>query len=279
MLLPEPVPVPVLSRLMNDRELAICRRLRDLRKRIGWTQTQIAHAVGSERDQWASVEYGRNPLRYWLADTVCAKLDICQQWLACGENPLSGYVPLFPEIGVEIKPNELFSSAWERRVGHFVKKRVRDSLAMKEIVASLPDAPEKIHANRLYYLTHMACERIPPERFNDYFDRLMAQTSAFIQSLPANPTLKPVPSSEKRSETHLTKPSTSSKLGDVKPCLPKLLDRLQRATAGTGKMSELANWLGVPLASVSRWLSGKREPGGEITLRLLNWVEQQERQK
>jgi hypothetical protein len=32
------------------------------------------------------------------------------------------------------------------------------------------------------------------------------------------------------------------------------------------------------LASVSRWLSGEREPGGEIALLMLKWVELQERQ-
>jgi outer membrane biogenesis lipoprotein LolB len=71
----------------------------------------------------------------------------------------------------------------------------------------------------------------------------------------------------------------------VKAQLPHLLKRLALATKESGRMSELADFLGmatgkrVPLASVSRWLSGKREPGGEITLQLLHWVEHQERQK
>jgi outer membrane biogenesis lipoprotein LolB len=83
----------------------------------------------------------------------------------------------------------------------------------------------------------------------------------------------------------LTEAETSAKLQDVKVQLPNLLDRLNRATNETGKMSALADFLGkatghkVPLASVSRWLSGKRAPGGEITLLLLRWVELQERQK
>lgn len=275
--LPEPSHVPVPSRLMNDREMAICRRLRDLRIQLGWSQTEFAHAVGTTRDQLASIEYGRNPLRFWLADRICEKFETCQQWLESGDEPARGYVRLPSEIGLEIKPNELFSSAWERRVGHFVKERVRKMQAMKEIIASRPDAPEKILENRLYYLTHVACDRIPPELYNDYFDRLMAQTSAFVQSLPAQPSKIPMLSTGKKSEMDLTYVSETVNNVDVKPKLPKLLERLKVATIQRGKKSELAKFLGVSLVQVSQWLTGDREPGGETTLRLLHWVEQQER--
>jgi DNA-binding transcriptional regulator YiaG len=77
----------------------------------------------------------------------------------------------------------------------------------------------------------------------------------------------------------LTDTETIATTSDVKAQLPKLLERLKKASSASGKKSELANFLGVPLASVSRWLSGEREPGGEITLKMFHWVEQQERQK
>lgn len=71
----------------------------------------------------------------------------------------------------------------------------------------------------------------------------------------------------------------------VKHQMPNLLSRLNKATQEAGKMSALAAFLSkasgkkVPLASVSRWLSGKREPGGEIALQMLYWVEHPELQK
>ena len=52
----------------------------------------------------------------------------------------------------------------------------------------------------------------------------------------------------------------------------QLRDRLIAATAPRGQKQALANWLGVSLANVSRWLSG-REPGGNYALRMLLWVE------
>lgn len=66
---------------------------------------------------------------------------------------------------------------------------------------------------------------------------------------------------------------------EVKPLLPILLKRLQAATQERGQKAALAKHLDVLPQMVSQWLSGTREPGGETTLRLLHWVEQQERKK
>jgi len=65
----------------------------------------------------------------------------------------------------------------------------------------------------------------------------------------------------------------------VQAVIPKLIERLIKATKERGKKAELARWLGVPMPRITEWLSGKREPGGETTLRLLLWVEQQERKQ
>ena len=80
-------------------------------------------------------------------------------------------------------------------------------------------------------------------------------------------------------EKDLMNTSSQVSFDDVKPQLPSLLDRLKKAAAAPGQKTALAKVLGAPLESVSRWLSGKQEPGGEITLKLLKWVEEQERQK
>jgi transcriptional regulator with XRE-family HTH domain len=80
-------------------------------------------------------------------------------------------------------------------------------------------------------------------------------------------------------EAGLTDVSERVNIEDVKPKLPNLMKRLEIATAQRGKKSELAKFLGVSLVQVSQWLSGNREPGGETTLKMLHWVEAQERNK
>jgi hypothetical protein len=61
--------------------------------------------------------------------------------------------------------------------------------------------------------------------------------------------------------------------------IDQLIRRLRALTAQPGKRSELARFLGVPMPRISEWLSGVYEPGGEVTLLLLKWVESQERIK
>jgi DNA-binding transcriptional regulator YiaG len=58
--------------------------------------------------------------------------------------------------------------------------------------------------------------------------------------------------------------------------MAQLLARLRKATECRGKKSELASLLGVQLAAVSQWLSGERQPSGDTTLRLLEWVQVEE---
>ena len=77
----------------------------------------------------------------------------------------------------------------------------------------------------------------------------------------------------------LTNVALSDNISGVKDQLPTLLKRLNDATRERGTKTALAKFMGVKLPTISRWLSGEKEPGGETTLRLLHWVEQQERQK
>jgi hypothetical protein len=58
-----------------------------------------------------------------------------------------------------------------------------------------------------------------------------------------------------------------------------LIVRLIRATSNRGKKADLARFLGVPISRVSEWLNRTFAPGGEITLRLLEWVQAEEAQQ
>ncbi|MCZ7636246.1 MAG: hypothetical protein M5U12_09550 [Verrucomicrobia bacterium] len=58
--------------------------------------------------------------------------------------------------------------------------------------------------------------------------------------------------------------------------LDKLIARVRKSASAPGKKAALADFLGVPRPRVSEWLAGRTAPGGETTLRLLHWVEQEE---
>jgi len=77
----------------------------------------------------------------------------------------------------------------------------------------------------------------------------------------------------------LTGISLKSKERGVKSEIQKLIEQVKRAASKPGAKVALARALDVAPARISEWLSGEKEPGGEYTLRLLRWVEQQERHK
>ena len=77
----------------------------------------------------------------------------------------------------------------------------------------------------------------------------------------------------------LRKQSVKVAIAPVQSLLPTLIERLRRATAKHGRKTELAAWLGVHPQCVRDWIAGRKQPGGETALRLLHWVEQQERVK
>jgi transcriptional regulator with XRE-family HTH domain len=89
----------------------------------------------------------------------------------------------------------------------------------------------------------------------------------------------PQAADEKTSKQVLTSISVSANVSAMQSEIKRLRDRLNRATAAKGMKTQLAAKMGVPLPCISDWLSGKREPAGDTTLRLLHWVEQQERQQ
>lgn len=59
----------------------------------------------------------------------------------------------------------------------------------------------------------------------------------------------------------------------MKSEIQKLIERVNQKASKPGVKAALAKELKVAPARISEWLSGKKEPGGNYALRLLNWVE------
>lgn len=72
-------------------------------------------------------------------------------------------------------------------------------------------------------------------------------------------------------------PLTSA--GVLPASLPELITRLETATLVRGSRAALMRELGLSSARLSQWLSGRRKPDAEMTLRLLAWVQAAEAQK
>jgi len=235
------------------------------------------------------IELGRVPLKYDLARDLFSYLGIDPEWAATGKGTPSGKVELPEAIALNTNGNATFSSVFFDELWPIFKdeklepeletvlRHTRGKVKAAQIeiwFRCVPSGYVRELDNGLEQFWKEFYSKLPPENPKMKLRREL-EFASFLKDLERR--LAKQKESGKNNE--LTDAASYGKISEVKAQLPNLLDRLNRATKETGKMSALAVFLGVPLASVSRWLSGKREPGGEITLRLLHWVEQQERKK
>jgi DNA-binding transcriptional regulator YiaG len=257
--------------MVNEGEKMIGARLRAFRETLQIPRSKFAVSIGFGSERIASYEAGRALLPYSVFLAIWKKYLISPHWLATGNAPQKWPTSLDYICAVDFSPRQSFSEVFHQLLSPKISPK---------LIADLLDPPPSFTEfvqTELRELESIDLDSLPGEQ-----KRMIENQILFAKKFVARKGIifpSETHSIAKPSNQDLTKPATSSKLVGVKPQLPSLLERLNRATKETGKMSALAGSLKVPLASVSRWLSGKREPGGEITLKLLHWVEQQERQK
>jgi transcriptional regulator with XRE-family HTH domain len=231
----------------------------------------------------ARIELGRMPLRYGEAEVLLPALlpyastlaPLNPLWLADGTLPIRlewpFLLPTYDAIGLDFKTP--FSQ--------FV-------ITNRELLAALcKDAPdaELPESWLLPYLMRWAELRVQMAGSETGAAKLgcifasSAQRLSQQSALASNLLVRFREAEKQNANNVLTEAATSAKLLPVKSQLDILLAKFDRLVKQPGKKTKLADFLGAPLASVSRWLSGKREPGREITLNMLRWVELQERQQ
>jgi transcriptional regulator with XRE-family HTH domain len=285
---------------MSDWERAICARVKTVRESIRWSQPAFAEQLGMSRDQLAGIEYGRTPLRYDIAWRLRTAFGISLLWLEGDDCALPDSfehdnLPIPSATGL---PRRALLSDVARRfrsskspalkargpepeirseAGDEVAHRAFSALVLKmkidEWIARLPDGYVAPFRDQLWKAMESLMTTLPGDPDDVVARRMDDLMWEKIRMANARRVLVTKDSQRKM----LTKTESSEILPPVKSQLKNLLADLNRLTKESGKKTELADYLGAPLASVSRWLSGEREPGGETTLKMLRWVQQQER--
>ncbi len=298
-------PVKIKS-FLDQREISVCVRLREARLAARFDQPTLAAMLGISRVRLASYEYAKAPVRSDIGLKACEALDISQRWLATGRRPMFGFVRLSDDTSVMMKPRELFLAAYNRLMKPVVdaayamldqsfgedfmetgdlETRVMNPKSWAKVDK---DVAAVFWMDRTLRLLCFAASSVIAREYaielgelNQKFfarrrDRIIRSIKDALNA--DNPKLRGHECSGGRDNESLTQAETSSSVGSVKSQLPNLLEELKKATAEPGKKTALAEFLSkvsgraVPLASVSRWLSGEREPGGEIVLQMQAWL-------
>lgn len=227
------------------------------------------------QDQLSNIEAGRTPLKWQAGLALCRSFNISQLWLAKGVDPIKP----FHDLGED----QDWFPASESALFSFFADKLESHLSLRHELI-----PERVST------------RFDHDIEVDFFKAVEHQCRAYAANVSAEKRLEFLnllprtlmnllhrveifgdrsSESDSSQNTLLTDTSHSQIIGDMRS-LRALLVKAQKLTTAKGKKAELAQVLGVSRETVSRYLSKSKsgvEPGGEITLRLLRWVEAQER--
>jgi len=239
------------------------------------------------------VELGRAPLKYELACLACSCLDLNPFWLATGIGEMAPHVPLPIEEEIGIKSNALFSRAFDEVLGAYLEPFLAPGKMTQDDVFKMfnSDQVRSVIANNLEKIVDAWLIRLPESSLVRFTSELVKFGSSLVETLGRDSwekilsrrqrslrlrEFKAMAAEDLAKKKVLTDVTVTDNIAPVKSPMANLLDRLNHATARRGMKTVLAKVMRVPLANVSQWLSGEREPGGETTLRLLHWVQKQE---
>lgn len=289
--------MPKPSGKMNPDERAICGRLKSFREKIGWNRSSFAARIGITHARLASIELAWTPLNYEVAWKIKEVFGLSLMWLLDGHYPPNERdIGRWPAPETLKNPRELLSEVEKKmwaRIDPDAELKLFNKNKKEDIFN--PGSTSLAMSLKEDIVDWMA--RIPEDKAFEFYQKLLKFAEDYLDGCPAKSEIKiairerALRWDEMRDEINkrlgqrmarklaVDKVGVSANIEGVKHTLPNLLDRLKKATQEHGKKSELASFLGVELVSVSKWLSGAREPGGETTLKMLTWVEQQERQK
>jgi transcriptional regulator with XRE-family HTH domain len=279
-----------------ERERAICARLREARLETRLSQVAFAKEAGIDSSLLASYEHARVPIRYEFGAKVCNLLELSQRWLATGidEDTRGLYLPIHHSLNLQIRPRMLFSEAYDLYLKPLYEEQVSEGAAvikaakLRRVKLSLrtvgAPTPERV-SMALQGRIRSEVSQFPPHLLDPLKDHILRALDDFAASHVAEikSHLDAVIRSEQREAAEdserklLTNTSVSVSVASMKSPMDKLIARLRAATRARGAKAELARALNIPAETIIRYLSGKMEPGGDTTLRLLQWVEQEER--
>ena len=283
---------------LPETERAICNRLKVHRRRALLSRVALAQLIGVDSNLLSSVENHRTPLRYSLAFKINSKIPLNPAWLATetGDPNLDFPLPAPEELGLDDralfsqvyneslrerfevmkKADEELRHSLREKAGRIVVRGARDRLLILERLRHyVNDFAERVSDAHLAAFVEDAINYID-DRADYYMDRSEESPDVQRKRQAEVARLRPILERWFQGKIDVDVAATCGKLEAMKEQWPGLLERLKSATKARGVASALARELGVPLASVSRWLNAKREPSGEIALKLLHWVEQRE---
>lgn len=184
-------------RVLTRAEIAICGRVRWVRKDLKLTQVAFAKALKVSRDTIANIEIARVPLFAPLGAVLCERYLFCQRWLATGKGPkrpwiqvLQAAVPAESEGFLEYYRDNLEAPVSARLTEHAVEL----SCSVEELdhywgqVLMTEERGEPSYAEKLKIAlakrVSQDLENLTDQQAQEYFSALLIAAQNFMTRHP-----------------------------------------------------------------------------------------------
>jgi transcriptional regulator with XRE-family HTH domain len=273
--------------MMNERERAICSRVRSFRESIKWPQPDFAAELGISRDRLASIEYHRSPLRYSVAIAMCRAFDLSALWLATGNGQALGYGPVIwtHEERTRFCESDLLSRVYDFCPSCFRDRHTGGPIPFR---ATPGFDPKDFLIQEILIWFRAEKFRTPAEaeafalEVHDFAKRVLRSyqhSGRAVRKWQSHSEISGPQQHKEKSKLTVDippTPATLSEMSSEEGHWKGLVCRLKPLTAAPGAKAQLARELDTTRQAVNKWLSGTGAPSAEVTLRLLSWVNQQE---
>ncbi len=280
---------------------ATAARLRSFRESLLESQASFAQLLYLKRARWTTYEDARVPLPWSTYLALFWTFQIDARWLAIGEGFPLAPMPVAPYRLEHVSPRMPFLQAFAAHRAElypiapelppFSKEDLRGAgERMLTCLAQLAIASPGERAEMLREawtpelfeaLRREASVWLAESDFQEAREKFAARAKEFQERRRMRHfgREQPVPVEEFLQDNLQTlgDPSISDLVQRTIQSLQTLLDRTTALTSAKGGKRRLAEELGVSTSSVSEWLSGRYQPDGKTTLRLLQWVLKEER--
>lgn len=269
-----------------------------VRKTTGLSRVAAARLAGIDSSLLVRIEHCRTALKYGAARDLANALDIDPCWLATGKGHERSLRQLPQEPCSGIAESVSFSEAFDQFLAikfppydldgydHYVDKAVA--------IDSTPDPRGRLVAEReLFYRIQSVLDGVSDENFNRILNRLsqLAFDSWTPDSIDSQERIPwrikemtrlrklglPRQVSTGEAKTIDTLPGEAyDSATEMKNLWQPWKNRLKKVCAPDGAKARCARELQVSRQLVSKWLE-KTEPTADFALRLIGWIEKEER--
>jgi transcriptional regulator with XRE-family HTH domain len=266
---------------LTGREIQICHRLREWRRRLDLPQSYVAEFLGVESAYLASIEHARAPLQYRFAHVLLTVGQTNAHWLATGDGKMVGSIPV-PNPASIANKKALFSTIYDTLIATSgppqysfpsgirgrEMARVYIGGILTEWLATVDDADLDKFVSDLRQSGNLLVAGLSHSDSRTIKETREALHRLGIFALAQQKAIAVLNTQDKTSLLD----TVNQGFTVHRVSWDYLKQQVNQKTVSFGAKAQLARDMNVSRQVLNAWLKGTAQPSAEQTLYLLKWV-------